>query len=252
MICPGCRQECKVSLSWNQQRARPERQQQQPMASMYQPAPQASSSSRLWVLLLVALLFLSAGAVTLFVILPRLEDSKQTPPTNFFRDASSASAHLTRVLGFPPMAQKLTLYPTRAEAEVWNGDNSEAERLLVRIDGSTEKRRSNAERGVSFNVSEVNFALVPTLVNKALGVDPSAAEREAAREKAAASFDPEIAGTIEEARAAAGPQAEVHRISLERTPEGALQWSVFVDGTTGMYHLDYDASGERVGSGRAP
>jgi hypothetical protein len=214
LTCPSCKQVAKIRNPWAEMRHAAQ-QQQQPQV-VQQVVPQKQRESKLvWVLIITGLVLATLGAVTFGVILPRIEAAnKPPPPTNFLVDASSIPDQLVRALGFPAMVQRLTIYPTHAEVEAWNADEKLVKRYLVRPEGTTERRGGKAERGVSFDASELDFGRVASMVANA----KSTAEAE---------------------------EADVHSVVAERR-DNQIVWSVNVGSKGGVRPVDYDKKGNRL------
>lgn len=240
VICGSCKQEIRVQLPWNQARARPE-PDPTPLPGAPPPPPARRSRGGLIALIIVAAAALGVGVVLL--VLPRLRASPPPPPPDFFRDASPVPAQLARALGFPVMVQKLTLYPTRAEAEVWDSEQGTIVRHIVYASGELRQRSSGAARAAAFDLSEIDLSPVALMVADASGAAPAASPGE---EEVATDLGLGVADQLEAAGAAEVPGASVHRVTLERQGGGSPRWQVHVDAPGGLRQVDYQLSGERV------
>lgn len=212
--CPSCKQVSKIRNPWANMHHAVQQAPQQVV--MQQVLPQKRESKLLWVLLIGGLVLATLGAVTFGVVLPRIEAAnKPPPPPDFLVDASSIPDQLVRVLGFPAMVQRLTIYSTHAEVEAWNADEKLVKRYLVRPQGTTERRGGKGERVAAFDASELDFTRVASMVAMA----KSTAESE---------------------------NAPVHSVVAERRDGGQVTWRVNVGNKAGVNPVDFDKKGNRL------
>lgn len=208
--CPSCKQVSKIRNPWANMNNPTQPAPQQVV--MQQVLPQRRNESKLpWILLIVGLVLATLGAVTFGVIIPRMEAANQPPPPqDFLVDASSIPDQLVRVLGFPAMVQRLTIYSSHAEVEAWNADEKLVKRYLVRPQGTTERRGGKGERAAAFDASELDFT--------------------------------RVAGMVANARSTA-EGAEVHSVVAERRDGGQVTWRVNVGNKSGVNPIDFDKKG---------
>lgn len=172
----------------------------------------ATGKRALWLILTPALVIAAVGALLLAVV-PGL-DGKDPPqaPLDFFGDARAIPDQLVRELGFPVMVQRLTIYPTHADVEVWNAGENLVHHYQVRPDGVQRRGTGEPDGSRVFDASELEVARIPALVADARG---------------------DAAG------------AQVIRIVIERAPDGAVIWRVHASAGGEVYTVAYDDRGNR-------
>lgn len=177
------------------------------------PAP-AAGNRALWLILTPALVIAALGAVMLAVA-PRLgDDGADAPraPADFFVDARAIPDQLVRELGFPVMVQRLTIYPTHADVDVWDAGEDLVHHYQVRPDGLQQRGSDQPDGSRVFDASELPVARIPALVaDTRSGVDG----------------------------------AQVIRIEIERAPDGAVVWRVHASSGSNLYAVEYDDQGNR-------
>jgi DNA-directed RNA polymerase subunit RPC12/RpoP len=214
ITCPSCKQVSKIRNPWANMHHAVQQPQQMVVQQVVSQKPR--EGKLVWVLIITGLVLATLGAVTFGVILPRIEAANRPPPPpDFLVDASSVPDQLVRVLGFPAMVQRLTIYSTHAEVEAWNADEKLVKRYLVRPEGTTERRGGKSERTAAFDASELDFGRVASMVSNA---------RSTAETK----------------------DAEVHSVVAERREDGQILWRVNVSGKGGVHQVDYDKKGNRL------
>lgn len=170
----------------------------------------AAGKRALWLILTPALVIAAVGAVVLAVVMPRPEPPK--PPPDFFGDARAIPDQLVRELGFPVMVQRLTLYPTHADVEVWSATERLVRHYKVRPDGMQRRGTAEPDGARVFDASDLAVARIPALVADARG---SAAD------------------------------AQVIRVVIERAPDEAVIWRVHASSGGQVYTVEYDDQGNR-------
>lgn len=237
VTCTSCKQVSKIQYPWGVHKPN---HPEPPRQMVMQPVlPQKRSDNRLlWAALITGLVLATGAALTFGVILPRIEAANQPPPpSDYFVDATPIPDELVRVLGFPAMVQRLTIYSDRAEVEAWNSDEGVVKRYLVRPTGTTERRGGKGERTAAFDASELEFVRVPRIVASALSTATPADGQPRT----------EIHRVFEvTSPASAEPPPEqpgVHSVVVARADDGAVRWRVTVRSKEGVYHVDYDAKG---------
>lgn len=240
VTCTSCKQVSKIQYPWGVHQPK---QQEPPRQMIMQPVmPEKRSDNRvLWLVVIAGLVLATGVALTFGVILPRMEAANRPPPpTDYFVDATSIPDDLVRTLGFPAMVQRLTIYPDRAEVEAWKSEEGVVKRYLVKPTGTTERRGGKGERTAAFDAAELEFSRVPRMVSEALSTaKPENAPAQPQADRVFASPDP----------ASAEPPPEkpgVHNVVVERAEDGAVRWRVSVRSKEGVYHVDYDAKGNRL------
>lgn len=239
VTCTSCKQVSKIQYPWGVHKPV---QQEPPRQMVMVPVLPAKRDNRLlWALAIAGLVLGTAAALTFGVILPRInEANKPPPPTDYFADATTIPDELVRVLGFPAMVQRLTIYTDRAEVEAWKSEEGVVKRYLVKPTGTTERRGGKGERTAAFDASELEFSRVPGMASSALSMATSGnAPRQPQAERVFGTPDPAIAEPPPE-------KPGVHSVVVERSEEGAVRWRVTVRSKEGVFYVDYDAKGNRL------
>jgi hypothetical protein len=239
VTCTSCKQVSKIQYPWGVHQPKPEPPRQTVMQQVM-PEKRGSDNRVLWLVLILGLVLATAGAVTFGVILPRLRAAEQpAPPPDYFVDATDIPDELVRVLGFPAMVQRLTIFPDRAEVEAWDSEEGVVKRHLVRPAGTTTRRGGKSARGTAFDASELEFSRVPAMVADALStVMP--------KDAPAPSMDGLYGMQPDAPKAPATDAPGVHNIVVERLEGGPVVWRVSVRGKAGVQHVDYDIKGNRL------
>ncbi|HWN69629.1 MAG TPA: hypothetical protein VNM90_18435 [Haliangium sp.] len=237
VTCTSCKQVSKIQYPWGVHQPK---KQEPPRQMIMQPVlPEKRDNRVLW-LVVAGLVLATAAALTFGVILPRINAANQPPPpTDYFVDATTIPDELVRALGFPAMVQRLTIYSDRAEVEAWKSEENVVKRYLVKPTGTTERRGGRGERTAAFDASELEFSRVPRMVAGALTlIKPENGPAQPQAERVFATPDPSAEPPPE--------KPSVHNLVVERSEDGAVRWRVSVRSKEGVYHVDYDAKGNRL------